>query len=57
MTEKNDVKIKENLSPYMSLFNEMSNTFVLSEIIYLHDGSPRDYLILDVNPAFEEFTG
>ncbi len=52
-----ETNYKKNLSPYISLFNEMSNSFVLSEIIYLHDGSPHDCLILDVNPAFEKFTG
>jgi len=57
MTEKHKVKRKEDLSPYRSLFNEMSNSFVLSEIIYISYGTPGDYRILDVNPAFEEFTG
>ena len=55
MTEENNI-IKENISPYRSLFNEMSNSFVLSEIIYDQDKNPCNYLILDVNPAFEKIT-
>ena len=42
---------------YRSLFNGMTEGFALHEIICNADGEPCDYRFLDINPAFERFTG
>ena len=38
-------------------FNAMSEGMALHRIVYDSDGVAIDYLILDVNPAFEKLTG
>lgn len=42
---------------YRSLFSSMTEGFALHEIITDHQGRPRDYRFLEVNPAFEKLTG
>lgn len=49
-----DSEYEEN---YRSLFASMSEGFGLHELIYDADGTPIDYMFLDVNPAFEKLTG
>lgn len=39
------------------IIEKMMNAFALHRIILDDDGNPIDYEFLDVNPAFEEFTG
>jgi PAS domain S-box-containing protein len=39
------------------LLNAMSEGFALHEIICDESGRPKDFRILDVNPAFERMTG
>jgi len=40
-----------------SVFGKMAEGFALQEIIFDDHGNPVDYRFLDVNPAFEKFTG
>jgi PAS domain S-box-containing protein len=45
------------LEQYQRIFHEMLNGFALHEVICDADGKPCDYRFLQVNPAFEKFTG
>jgi PAS domain S-box-containing protein len=49
--------LQESEERYRMLFTGMREGFALHEIILDHKGHPRDYRFLDVNPAFEQFTG
>lgn len=42
---------------YQNLFDNMKEGFALHRIICDEAGSPKDYLFLEVNKAFEEITG
>ncbi|MBN1487035.1 MAG: PAS domain S-box protein [Anaerolineae bacterium] len=42
---------------YRTLFNTMQEAFALHEIVCDAEGKPVDYRFLEVNPAFEAFTG
>ena len=42
---------------YRSLFNAMTEGFALHRIVTDEQGRPRDYVFIDVNPAFETLTG
>ncbi|MCD6328728.1 PAS domain S-box protein, partial [bacterium] len=42
---------------YRSLFDHSINGFALHEIVLNDEGTPTDYMFLDVNRAFEELTG
>jgi PAS domain S-box-containing protein len=42
---------------YRQLFESMGEGFVLHELIYDERGRPIDYLILEINPAYERITG
>jgi PAS domain S-box-containing protein len=48
---------RESEKRYRGLFETMSEGFALHEIITDDQGRPCDYLFLDVNPAFERYTG
>jgi PAS domain S-box-containing protein len=50
-------RLKKSESRYRLLFTEMASGFSLNEIICDAAGRPRDYTLLDVNPAFEKLTG
>lgn len=52
--EEDLAKEKNNLQ---ALFEHMLNAFAVHRIILDDSGVPIDYLFLDVNPAFERFTG
>lgn len=49
--------LRESENKYSSLFNSMLEGFALHEIICDASGKPVDYRFLDMNPAFEKFTG
>jgi PAS domain S-box-containing protein len=49
--------LRESEDRYHSLFTQMNEGFALHEIILDPQGNPVDYRFLDVNPAFEVFTG
>ena len=40
-----------------NIYNTMSDGMALHEIVYDNSGKAVDYIITDVNPAFEKFTG
>ncbi len=46
--------LKESEEKYRRLFNSMTDSFALCEIILDAKGSPADYLFLEVNSVFEE---
>lgn len=48
---------KESEERFRSLFYSMSEGVALHKVIYDDLGQAKDYLILDVNPAFEQQTG
>ncbi len=49
--------LQESDERYRQLFNSMINGFALHEMIYDEQGQPFDYRFLEINPAFEQFTG
>ncbi len=49
--------LKESEKRYRLLFNTMLDGFALHKIICDENGKPIDYRFLEVNPAFEKFTG
>lgn len=49
--------LRESEQRYHSLFTQMNEGFALHEIICDDYGKPIDYRFLDVNPAFQQFTG
>ncbi|WP_440947785.1 PAS domain-containing sensor histidine kinase [Methanosarcina sp. T3] len=42
---------------YRMLFTNMTDASFLAEVIYDKDGTPCDYRFLEVNPAYERYTG
>jgi len=42
---------------YRNLFESMLNGFALHEMVFDEEGTPIDYIFLEVNSAFEEMTG
>lgn len=50
-------EIRESESKYRSLFESMSEAFAYHRMIYDDDGRPSDFEFLEINKAFEEFTG
>lgn len=58
---KANVKTKKALQKseqrYHSLFSRMTESFALCELVYDRKSVPCDYRFIDVNPAFEKFTG
>ena len=49
--------LRESEQRFRSLFMTMQEGFALHEIICNAEGTPIDYLFLDVNPSFEKLTG
>lgn len=49
--------INEQENRYQLLFNEMTAGFAVHDIICNEKGIPIDYRFIEVNPAFEKFTG
>jgi PAS domain S-box-containing protein len=49
--------LRESEERYTLLFNKMLDGYALHEIICDDKGDPCDYRFLEVNPAFEGFTG
>lgn len=49
--------LRESEERYRSLFTQMNEGLALHEIICDPSGKPVDYRFLDINPAFEQFTG
>ncbi|HEY9062951.1 MAG TPA: PAS domain S-box protein [Pseudobacteroides sp.] len=59
ITEKKLAKesILQSQENYRLLFGNMINGFTYNELIMDHNGKPIDYIMLEVNDAFERFTG
>ena len=55
--KQTEVALAASESKYRLLFENMTVGFALHEMIYEQDGKPCDYRFLEVNPAFEKFTG
>lgn len=49
--------LKEREEKYRLLFENMSNGFALLEMLLGPMGAPADFRFVEVNPAFEEFSG
>ena len=54
---KAEARLQERDQQYRLLFENMATGFALHEIICDDRGLPVDYRYLEVNPAFERFTG
>lgn len=50
-------KLSESEKRYKAIFENSSAAMCLDEILYDESGNPQDYVILDVNKAFEKITG
>ena len=50
-------ELRQSEEKYRSLFSAIDEAFSLAEIVTDPDGTPVDYRILEVNPAFERMTG
>ncbi len=55
--KKKENKLLQSEQKYRMLFENMTNSFVLHEIIFDNDGNPIDYIYVEVNPVFELYTG
>jgi PAS domain S-box-containing protein len=56
LVEERSKELKENAKKLTNLYQSMVEGLANHEIIY-KDGKAVDYVITDVNPAFEKFTG
>ncbi len=50
-------RLAESEVRFRTLFHSMVGASALHEMIFDEAGRPRDYVFLDVNPAFEQMTG
>jgi len=59
ITEKisTEKELRDSEIRYRQLFENLVSAFALHEIILDEEGNPVDYKFIDVNPAFEKFTG
>lgn len=48
---------RELFSSYESMFKNMLEGIAVHKMIYDDNGDPKDYIYLDINPAFTEITG
>jgi len=54
---KSEQKLKESEERYRSLFENMNAGFAYHKVITDDNNKPIDYRYIEVNPAFEKFTG
>ncbi|AKB29308.1 hypothetical protein MSSIT_2589 [Methanosarcina siciliae T4/M] len=50
-------EMRKSEERYRMLFTNMTDAFFLAEVIYDKDGTPCDYRFLELNPAYELYTG
>lgn len=55
--KQNEERLKENELKFASLFNSMVEGVALHKVIYDEDGNAINYVITDVNPAYEKILG
>jgi len=55
--EKAHVELKDSAKKFSSLFESMTEGVALHELVCDASGTPTDYRITDVNPAYEKHTG
>ena len=49
--------IQKNEERYKMLFSNMSEAFILAEVIYDNDCKPYDFRFIEVNPVYERLSG
>jgi len=54
---KTELKLKESEEKYRLLFENMTSGFAYHKIIVDEENNPIDYVFLEANPTFQEFTG
>ena len=52
-----EARLRESEERYRTLFEAMDAGFTIAEIRFSEDGTPADYRLLEMNPAFERQTG
>ncbi len=50
-------KLKESENKYHSLYSSMNEGLAIHKLLYNSQGKPVDYIITDVNPAYEKILG
>ncbi len=50
-------ELKRSEEKYSALYSSMTEGVALHDVVYDSAGSPVDYIIADVNPAYEQITG
>lgn len=55
--KRTEEALRKSENRYRSLFQSMLNGFSLHEVIRDNEGRPYDFKYVEVNPAFESFTG
>lgn len=55
--KKSEDSLRESEAKFRTLFNAMSEGFALHQVIYDENHNPVDYIIKDINPAFEKHVG
>lgn len=56
-TSRPNGSLRDERAEWQVLFEHMLDGFAYHRIVLDENGTPADYVFLDVNPAFEEFTG
>ncbi|PKL39784.1 MAG: hypothetical protein CVV44_06060 [Spirochaetae bacterium HGW-Spirochaetae-1] len=57
LIQKINEELRESENKFRLLFENMIEGVALHELVYDTDGMPKDYRIIEVNPAFEDHTG
>ena len=55
--KKAEEALRESEEKYHSLYDTMKEGVAIHEVVYDTSGQAKDYMILDVNPSFEEILG
>ncbi len=55
--KQSENELRESEEKYRSLFENMTDGFAYHQIVLDENGKPVDYIFLDINNSFEEFTG
>lgn len=55
--KRTDENLRQSETKFRTLFETMTEGVALHELVYDESGAPIDYVIVDVNPAYERHTG